>query len=633
MKTKSGKKTPLSPLPLHFTDGITSDSLAAWAGEAAFQRGHAYYKAGKVRDIALASEGRVLATVDGTRRYSTMIFRKSNGELADACTCPYGLRCKHAVALACACQALSAGKRPIPLASADDRRLLDLEIEFPGETQQTGDGSSPQELEAALKKLSKEQLVTLVLQAARLAPEVAALCPGKAESRQKNVLAMVKDVRRAMRKAEEEPDWGDYDGYYRGGPDYEPVRKKLDILRLAGFPEEVLELGFDLIEDSKSQIEMYDQEGEIQDAIAECMTVVLQALRDVGRPMHEKLLWAADAVLADEFAVSDCSWEILRETHATAEWNPVADDLLSRVATHASQGYARRALIDLTAHALTAAGRDDELLDLHRQEAVHSGEYLPLVQYLLEKGEDREAEEWIHKGMAALEKKEPYTVERLRACLLDLRKKQKDWDSALCMQTEDFVARASLEQFKECRRSAEKLKIWPVLRPLLMDFLIERKIPWSQDAWPCQNRGKLSRFHEKHPDFTTLIDLAIAEKKPAEVLKWYDLQRKTQRGYGYSADSVADAVREFAPERAIALWKGLAEAQIALTKPNAYVAAAVFLRKLGKLMRERDMAAQWDIYIQSLRHTHRRKTRLMEVLDGLSPVEKHVGREDTQRKK
>ena len=76
MKTKSGKKTPLSPLPLHFTDGITSDSLAAWAGEAAFQRGHAYYKAGKVRDIALASEGRVLATVDGTRRYSTMIFPK-----------------------------------------------------------------------------------------------------------------------------------------------------------------------------------------------------------------------------------------------------------------------------------------------------------------------------------------------------------------------------------------------------------------------------------------------------------------------------------------------------------------------------------------------------------------------------
>jgi uncharacterized Zn finger protein len=363
------------------------------------------------------------------------------------------------------------------------------------------------------------------------------------------------------------------------------------------------------------------------------MEVVLQALRDVDWPMHEKLFWAVDAVLADEFAVSDCFWEILRETHAPAEWSPVADTLLSRVAAHDIQGYARRALIDMTAHTLAAAGRDDEVLDLHRQEAVHSGEYLPLVKHLLEKDEDLEAEEWIHKGMAALEKKEPYAAERLRACLLDLRKKQKDWDAVLCMQTENFVGRASLEQFEECRRSAEKLKAWPVLRPLLMDFLIERKIPWSQDAWPCQNRGKLSRFHEKHPDFTTLIDLAIAGKNPAEVLKWYDLQRKTERGYGYSADSVADAVRDFAPERAIALWKTLAEAQIALTKPNAYVAAAVFLRKLGKLMCERDMTAQWEIYMQTLRHAHRRKTRLMEVLDGLSPVEKHVARQDTPRKK
>jgi hypothetical protein len=45
------------------------------------------------------------------------------------------------------------------------------------------------------------------------------------------------------------------------------------------------------------------------------------------------------------------------------------------------------------------------------------------------------------------------------------------------------------------------------------------------------------------------------------------------------------------------------------------------------------MTAQWEIYMQTLRHAHRRKTRLMEVLDGLSPVEKHVGRENTPGKK
>lgn len=621
-----------SSLP-HFIGEITFDLLAAWAGEAVFQRGRAYHKDGRVHNIAVAPEARLLATVDGTRKYTTLLFQENGGELASACTCPYGPRCKHAVALACACLALLAAKQTIPLASDNDKRLLDLDRISPDATDQTEDIPSPQELEAALKTFSKKQLIGLVIQAAHLAPEVAALCLGKTEPQQKNVLAMVKDARKAMRKAAEEPDWDYWNGYYRGTPDYEPVRKKLEILRLAGFPAEVLDLGFELIEDSGSQIESCDQEGEIHDDIARCMDIVLQALRDVDWPMHKKLLWAVDAILTDEFAVCECFWEILRETHVPEAWIPVADALLSRVAQYDGQGYARRALIDMTAHCLAEVGRDGEVLDLHRQETVRSGEYLPLVEHLLEKGEDQEAEEWIHKGMAAMERKEPYAVERLRSCLLDLRKKQNDWDAVLCMQTEDFVRRASLEQFKECRRSAEKLRVWPVLRSLLMDFLVERKIPWTRDAWPCRNRGKVSPSKEKHPDFTTLIDLAIAEKKPAEVLKWYDLQRKTQRGYGYNADSVAAAVRNFAPERAIALWKGLAEAQIALTKPRAYVEAAGFLRKMGKLMRERNQATQWDAYIQSLRHDHRRKSRLMEVLDGLSSNETSSSGQDAPGKK
>lgn len=621
MKTDPKQGIHVPSLLSHFTDRITFDVLAAWTGEAVFQRGRAYHKDGRVRDIAVTSEGRLLATVDGTRRYATLLFQENGGELASACTCPYGPRCKHAVALACACLALLAAKQTIPLASDNDKRLLDLDLTSPDETAQAEEMSSPQDLETALKTFSKKQLIALVIQAARLAPEVAALCLGKTEPQQKNVLAMVKDARKAMRKAAEEPDWDYWEDYYQGTPDYEPVRKKLEVLRLAGFPAEVLDLGFELIEDSGSQIERYDQEGEIHDDIARCMEIVLQALRDVDWPMHKKLLWAADAVLTDEFAVCECFWEMLRETHAPETWNPVADALLSRAAQYDGQGYARRALIDMTAHCLAEAGRDGEVLDLHRQEAVRSGEYLPLVKHLLEKGEDQEAEEWIHKGMAAMERKESHEGERLRSCLLDLRKKQNDWDAVLCMQTEDFVRRASLEQFKKCRHSAKKLAVWPVLLPLLMDFLVERKIPWTQDAWPCRNRGKVSPSNEKHPDFTTLIDLAIDGKNPAEVLNWYDLQRKSQRGFGYNPDRVAAAVRDFAPERAIALWKGLAEAQIALTKPKAYVEAADFLRKMGKLMRERGLATQWNAYIQSLRHEQRRKTRLMEVLDGLSSNE------------
>ena len=96
---------------------------------------------------------------------------------------------------------------------------------------------------------------------------------------------------------------------------------------------------------------------------------------------------------------------------------------------------------------------------------------------------------------------------------------------------------------------------------------------------------------------------------------------------------MAEAVRDHAPERAIALWKSLAEAQIALVNYKAYVDAADFLRKMGKLMRERDMTAQWDAYIQSLRNEHRRKPRLMEVLDGLFPAGERIARQEGQGKK
>ncbi len=50
-------------------------------------------------------------------------------------------------------------------------------------------------------------------------------------------------------------------------------------------------------------------------------------------------------------------------------------------------------------------------------------------------------------------------------------------------------------------------------------------------------------------------------------------------------------------------------------------------------MRKRDMAAQWDACIQSLRNDHRRKPRLMEVLDGLFPTEERIARQGGQGKK
>ena len=59
------------------------------------------------------------------------------------------------------------------------------------------------------------------------------------------------------------------------------------------------------------------------------------------------------------------------------------------------------------------------------------------------------------------------------------------------------------------------------------------------------------------PTINALIDIAIAEKRPDDVLRWYDQQepRKMQAwGYGWHDDNrIATAVVDIYPERTIAI--------------------------------------------------------------------------------
>jgi uncharacterized Zn finger protein len=113
-----------------------------------------------------------------------------------------------------------------------------------------------------------------------------------------------------------------------------------------------------------------------------------------------------------------------------------------------------------------------------------------------------------------------------------------------------------------------------------------------------------------------LIDLAVNEGRPDEVLRWYD-RREQARYTPIDADMVADAVVKAYPERAAAIWQGLAEARIAQTSPAAYQEAAVFLRKLRRIWAQRGKLVEWRGYVEQLRATNKRKRRLVETLDVL----------------
>lgn len=110
-------------------------------------------------------------------------------------------------------------------------------------------------------------------------------------------------------------------------------------------------------------------------------------------------------------------------------------------------------------------------------------------------------------------------------------------------------------------------------------------------------------------------------EQPEEVLRWYDRGKQRPRGWwrtAFQEDKVAQAIVDRYPDRSIDIWKKVAEREIAHAKPSAYEAAGSYLGKVSRALTKLGREKEWGNHLTKLKETHRRKRRLMEVLDGLS---------------
>jgi uncharacterized Zn finger protein len=110
---------------------LTWEDVERWAGSLSLTRGEAYQRQQCVDGLVIAEDGRLLATVTGTRRYVTSVWLESSHragrEIASLCNCPVGANgCKHAVAVVLECLDLLATNQLVPVADADDPRWSKL---------------------------------------------------------------------------------------------------------------------------------------------------------------------------------------------------------------------------------------------------------------------------------------------------------------------------------------------------------------------------------------------------------------------------------------------------------------------------------------------------------------------------
>jgi uncharacterized Zn finger protein len=649
---------------LEFFRILTWSDIQTWAGDTISSRGQSYQHSRVVRDLALTPYGGLVAWVQGTERYATKVDIEDE-ELTSDCTCPYGGTCKHAVAVVLDYLEKLKQNLKVPTVSEKDKRLLllsgemndALEDDFDDEddsdqeetrseitlTSRKGkDGSDS--LHSKLKKQGKEQLITLLETIAEHYPSAKVFLIDHFQLALGKVEKLVLSTRKEIDRISAEPGWRNSWNGEGETPEYSEVRHRLEMLLSQGHADEVIGLGKRLLEAGTSQVEQSDDEGETQDEIASCMDMVFEALSQTSLSPAEQMLWAVEADLADEYdltAGSDVFWE---QKHPPADWSILADILLNRLKNPVSakredqfsRNYHRDRFTDWTIKALDNSGRQEEIMPILKQEAVGTGSYVRLVNRLIQDGNQEEAEKWIQRGIKATQHSSPGIASQLRDILRKIRERQGDWLSAAAFRSDDFFVRPEIGAFKALQEAAESAGVWPAVRAAVMYYLESGALPQKAEridkdqtipSWPLPETGLRENIDSKGRNFPlvgTLLDIAIEEKRPEKVLRWYDYSVKGQTrdfwrwsNYG-KEDKVAEAIKEAYPERAIVIWKKLAENQIGLTKPKAYDQAGICLNKLKRLYNKQGKESEWRSYLNNLRSANIRKTRFLEVLNRLS---------------
>jgi uncharacterized Zn finger protein len=101
-----------------------------------------------------------------------------------------------------------------------------------------------------------------------------------------------------------------------------------------------------------------------------------------------------------------------------------------------------------------------------------------------------------------------------------------------------------------------------------------------------------------------LIDIAIEEKRPDDVLKWYDHRKLKKQVFGEgTAIKRIKLLKQWQITTLTAPWRygRMLLKTIAVTQPKVYEAAARYLRKVHVLLKRLQRESEWKDYLLKLR--------------------------------
>lgn len=451
-------KTALSFKELKWSD------LQDWAGEKATAKGIKYQEEGRVKEIKCAFSGNLVAQVEGTIEYFTEVSLE-NGKLSSVCTCPVGHDCKHGVAAVLEYLDIIEQGEDVPVVTDEDLLIKRSKRVFAGAG--TSEASKNEESSLVLRKyleqLEKPELIEILTTFAKKDSILGKYLRDRQSLSSENLEGVIGSIYSELdelwRKMKSSDFWS-YEG--EDLPDFSEVQVRMESLLDSGHPDELLDIGKELM-DRYKEIEEYDEEGDIGTQISDCMDVVFRALSQSSLPAHEKMLYALELELKDDYSILN-EPALWKEAHTQEEWRLFAEVLKVLLQETEKEkdvlydsSWERDYVVDRLIEALRKAGISEEIIPISEIEAERTGNYARLVRELLDSGQKKKAEEWIYRGIKELRKYEPGTAYELLQILIELKEKEENWLFIAALETEEFFRFPQLPSYIKMQKAAKKI--------------------------------------------------------------------------------------------------------------------------------------------------------------------------------
>jgi len=563
------------------TPRLTEAAIRELADERSFERGWNYYSDGAIEQPARRGN-EISGLCYGSREepYRVWAVLEEDRVLEAYCTCPRGGFCKHIVAL-------------LLTYVYEPEAFYDLD-----------------ELAAGLARLSKEELVRLIVEQAQRdtsflrevrrevslpAPEVdAAVLRREVQRvlRYKDSYDMQENLRDLLQVAEDLGAKGDWPG---AGTVYREVLVALS----ACFGNGLRSMNDDEI--------LATLAGDCVEGLRKCLghgvdSVTRQAWLDA----------LLEAKLADirmggvDFAGG--AFEVILDLATLKEWIPLEERV--RALIPQSDGWARESLVSLLVKWYEKHGRHEEARQVIRELgtpeqvmflAVREGQpaaavaiarercrekpgvIMQLVQALAEAGSSEHAALLLTE-LANSEKPNVRYLEWLG----DYFSTKGDWGAAFKWRWAAFTRNPSLPFFRALRETSKKLGIWEQVRASALQELEE-----TNKAQP-------------------LIEIALDEGNVGWAVELLARVPSYLKKLYY--ERVAEAAEKERPLDAVRLYEEMAEATIGERQRNAYRQAATYLRRMKKILERVGKRQAWEKYLADLKKRYARYPALLDEL-------------------